>query len=94
MRQIEAWSAATTGIVLDGVPVSAPRIDAAWTAAGQREPATALRAAPREMTDEEITRMRRNTFWLPHVFLPSALAVALGVVLGLLAMVGVLDIPM
>lgn len=94
MRQIEAWSAITSGTVLDGVPASAPRIDAAWTAAGQRDPATALRRTPLEMTDEEITRMRRNTFWLPHVFLPSALAVALGLGLSLLAAAGVLDIPL
>ena len=94
MRQIEAWSAATAGMVVDGIPASAPRIDAAWTAAGRRAPASALRATPREMTDEEIARMRRSTFWLPHVFLPSALAVALGLVLSLLAAAGILDIPL
>jgi len=94
MRQIEAWSAKTAETMIEGVPASAPRIDAAWTAAGGREPATALRESPHEMTDEEITRMRRNTFWLPHVFLPSALAVALGILLSLLAVVGVLDLPM
>ena len=94
MRQIEVWSAKTAGIVIDGTPASAPRIDAAWTAAGQSQPATALQRTPREMTDQEITRMRRNVLWLPHVFLPSAVAVALGLLLSVLAVVGVLDMPL
>lgn len=46
------------------------------------------------MTDVEITRMRRSTLWLPHVFLPSAVAVALGLVLSLLSAVGIMDIPL
>ena len=94
MRQIEAWSAQTDSCLIDGQAASAPRIDAAWTAAGRSEPAKALRETPREMSDEDIMRSRRNTFWLPHVFLPSALAVALGVFLSLLAAAGIVDIPM
>ncbi|MET0789457.1 MAG: hypothetical protein ABWY33_09455 [Cellulomonas sp.] len=94
MRQIEAWSASWSDLRLDGVPVSAPRIDAAWTAAGRRDPAAALAEAPREMTSDEIRRMRRHTAWLPHVFVPSAVAVVVGVVLTLLAAGGALDIPL
>ncbi|WP_456846783.1 hypothetical protein [Cellulomonas sp. P5_C6] len=94
MRQIEAWSASWTDLRLQGVPVSAPRIDAAWTAAGRSDPAAALAEPPREMTSEEIRRMRRHTAWLPHVFVPSAFAVVVGIALTLLAAGGALDIPL
>jgi hypothetical protein len=93
MRQIEAWSARSAEVA-DGEPISAPRIDWAWTAAGRSEPAASLRMAPRAMTDDEIRRMRRNPFWLPHVFLPSAVAVLLGIALAVLAAAGVLDLPL
>lgn len=94
MRQIEAWSASWSDLSLGGVPVSAPRIDAAWAAAGRRDPAAALAEPPREMTSDEIRRMRRQTAWLPHVFVPSAVAVLIGIVLTLLAAGGALDIPL
>lgn len=94
MRQIEAWSAASSVAMIAGLQVSAPRIDWAWTAAGKKDPATALNDVPREMTSVEIQRMRRQTFWLPHVFIPSALAVPVGLALAVLAALGVLDIPL
>ncbi|KQR07421.1 hypothetical protein [Cellulomonas sp. Leaf334] len=94
MRQIEAWSAAWSDLRLGDVPVSAPRIDAAWTAAGRADPAAALAAPPREMDSREIRRMRRQVAWLPHVFMPSAFAVVLGLVLTVLAATGVLDLPL
>ncbi|GEK21229.1 hypothetical protein [Cellulomonas xylanilytica] len=93
MRQIEAWAAAGSEVRLGDVPLSAPRIDAAWTAVGRPDPAVALREPPREMTSDEIRRMRRQVAWLPHVFVPSAFAVVLGLVLTVLAATGVLDIP-
>ncbi|WP_421741790.1 hypothetical protein [Cellulomonas sp.] len=94
MRQIESWSAAMSEARLGGVPVSAPRIDAAWTAAGRHDPAAALSEPPREMTSDEIRRMRRHTAWLPHVFVPSAFAVVLGLVLTVVAAAGGLDVPL
>ncbi|MEZ0449939.1 hypothetical protein [Cellulomonas sp. ICMP 17802] len=93
MRQIEAWSAAAD-LRLGDLPVSAPRIDWAWTAAGRDDPARALAEPPREMTSAEIRRMRRHVAWLPHVFVPSAFAVVLGVLLTVLAAVGTLDVPL
>lgn len=94
MRQIEAWSAAWSDLRLGDVPVSAPRIDAAWTAAGQPDPAGALAEPPREMDSDEIRRLRRQVALLPHVFMPSAFAVVLGLVLTVLAATGVLDVPL
>lgn len=94
MRQIEAWSAAGSDLRLGDVPVSAPRIDAAWTAAGRADPAAALRERPRELTSDEIRRLRRHVALLPHVFVPSAFAVVLGLVLTALAATGVLDVPL
>jgi hypothetical protein len=93
MRQIEAWSAAATGLMIGDQRVSAPRIDWAWTAAGRGDPEAALREMPREMTSDEIRRMRRHVLWLPHVFMPSLLAVAGGVCLVILAAAGALDMP-
>lgn len=95
MRQIEAWSAAAgNDLRIGDVPVSAPRIDAAWTAAGRADPAAALAEPPREMTSDEIRRMRRHVAWLPHVFVPSAFAVVLGLALTVLAATGALDVPL
>ncbi|WP_456786897.1 hypothetical protein [Cellulomonas sp. P5_C5] len=94
MRQIEAWSAVGRDLRLGDLPVSAPRIDAAWTAAGRTDPAAALAEPPREMTSEEIRRMRRHVAWLPHVFVPSAFAVVLGLALTALAATGTLDLPL
>ena len=50
MRQIEAWSAISTDLVIGDQRMSAPRIDWAWTAAGKADPEAALRETPREMT--------------------------------------------
>jgi len=94
MRQIEAWAAASAEFMPGNIQASSPRIDWAWTAAGKKDPASALRELPQEMTNEEIRRMRRQTLWLPHVFIPSALAVLAGLGLAVLAAVGVLDIPL
>ncbi|KQY25462.1 hypothetical protein ASD16_08665 [Cellulomonas sp. Root485] len=94
MRQIEAWSATSSDLRLGAVPVSAPRIDSAWTAAGRDDPATALDEPPREMTSDEIRRLRRHVAWLPHVFVPSAFAVVLGLALTVVAATGSLDIPL
>ena len=94
MRQIEAWAAASSDVRVGDVRVSAPRIDAAWTAAGQDDPAAALGEQPREMTSVEIRRMRRHVAWLPHVFVPSAFAVVIGLALTVVAATGGLDIPL
>ena len=94
MRQIEAWSASSAAVQIAGDSVSAPRLDWAWTAAGRRDPASALREPPREMTSAEIERMRANTMWLPHVMLPSLLAAGAGLVLTVAAAAGWLDIPL
>ena len=62
--------------------------------AGRADPAAALDEPPREMTSDEIRRMRRNVAWLPHVFVPSAFAVVLGLALTVAAAAGGLDIPL
>ena len=94
MRQLEVWSAAATDLLIADQRVSAPRIDWAWTAAGRADPAAALNESPRELTSSEIERMRRQTFWLPHVFLPSLLAAAGGLLLFILAAAGAIDLPL
>jgi hypothetical protein len=38
--------------------------------------------------------MRPHVAWLPHVFVPSAFAVVLGLALTVLAAAGTLDIPL
>jgi len=94
MRQIEAWSATATNLMIGDQRVSAPRIDSAWTAAGRADPEAALRETPREMTSEEIRRMRRHVLWLPHVFMPSLIAVVGGVGLLIAAAAGAFDMPL
>jgi hypothetical protein len=94
MRQLEVWSAASTDLMIGDQHVSAPRIDWAWTAAGRDDPAAALNEVPRELTSNEIRRMRQHTLWLPHVFLPSLLAVVGGLLLFVLAAAGAMDIPL
>jgi hypothetical protein len=46
------------------------------------------------MTSDEIRRLRQHVAWLPHVFVPSAFAVVLGLVLTAVAASGGLDIPL
>ena len=93
MRQIEAWRARTSDVSIDDAVASSPRIDWAWTMAGRPDAAAALRQPPVEMTSAQIVRMRRHVAWLPHVFMPSAIAVVVGLLLAGLVSGGVLDLP-
>ncbi|HEY7044693.1 MAG TPA: hypothetical protein VH419_13575 [Nocardioidaceae bacterium] len=80
MREIEVDTFGLNRLQVDGVDASAPRIDWAWTDAG-RAGHHKSRARPTVLTDGEITRMLHHTFWMPHVCIPHAVAVVVGVAL-------------
>jgi hypothetical protein len=68
--------------------VSAPRIDMYWSYPKGR--LTDWRTdVPWRRTPEEIQRMLGRAFWMPHVLLPHAVAVVLGALLFLAALIGV-----
>lgn len=67
--------------------VSAPRIDVYWSY--PKGKLTDWRTdVPWRRTPEEIQRMLRRAFWMPHVLLPHAVAIVLGSLLFLAALVG------
>ncbi|AGZ40573.1 hypothetical protein [Actinoplanes friuliensis] len=73
MREIEVAAYHLNHQDLDGVSVSSPQVDWSWTEAG--------RGVPQPYAPAEVRRMLSIAPWLPHVFLPHAVAVLLGAVL-------------
>ena len=67
--------------------VSAPRIDVYWSYP-QGDGADWRTNVPWRRTPEEIRRMLRRAFLMPHVFLPHAVAIVLGSLLFLAALAG------
>ncbi|WP_250037934.1 hypothetical protein [Paractinoplanes maris] len=79
MRDIEVAAYHLNHQTVDGVGVSAPLVDWYWgyTGAGpdfRLDP-------PQRRTPEEVRKMLAQAPWMPHVFLPHAVAVLLGIVL-------------
>ena len=66
--------------------VSAPRIDMYWSYP-KRKGTDWRTDVPWRRTPEEIQRMLRLAFWMPHVLLPHAVAIVLGSLLFLAALV-------
>jgi hypothetical protein len=99
MRDIELAAYNINHVTLDivdpeheyGVPLgaqSAPRIDMSWSY--PKGKLTDWRTdVPWRRTPEEIKRMLRRAYWMPHVLLPHAVAVVLGLLLFVGALVGV-----
>ena len=67
--------------------VSAPRIDMYWSFPKGKLPDWRT-DVPWRRTPAELQRMLRRAFWMPHVLLPHAVAIALGALLFVAALFG------
>ena len=98
MRDIELAAYNLNHVTLDAVDpkhefkiplgaVSAPRIDMYWSYPNGKLGDWRTHV-PWRRTPEEIQKMLRRAFWMPHVLLPHAVAIVLGSLLFLAALVG------
>ena len=70
---------------VDGLEVSSPRIDWSWGFRGEPGSEDWRDAEPRRRTPSEIRRTLRSAPWQPHVLLPHAVAVLIGLLLFVLS---------
>ena len=81
MRDLEVAGFHLNQLTLGGLEVSSPRIDWYWGFRGAPGAQDWRDAEPRRRTPEEIRRMLRRAPWMPHVLLPHAVAVLIGLFL-------------
>jgi hypothetical protein len=81
MRDIEVTSFHLNHLTVGGVEVSSPRIDWYWGFRGAPGSDDWRDAEPRRRTAEEIRRTLGSAPWQPHVLLPHAVAVLIGLLL-------------
>jgi hypothetical protein len=81
MRDIEVTSFHLNRLTVDGLEVSSPRIDWSWGFRGEPGSEDLRDAEPRRRTPEELHRTLRGAPWMPHVLLPHAVAVLVGLLL-------------
>ena len=93
MRDIEVTSFHLNHLTVAGLEVSSPRIDWYWGFRGAPGAEDWRATEPRRRTPEEIHRTLRSAPWQPHVLLPHAVAVLIGLLLfiGAVANVSGLD---
>ncbi len=81
MRDLEVTSFHLNHLTVGDIRVSSPRIDWYWGFSGRPGSEDWRAADPRRRTPDEIYRMLRRAPWMPHVLLPHAVAVLIGLLL-------------
>jgi hypothetical protein len=90
MRDLEVTNFHLNHLTVGGLEVSSPRIDWYWGFRGASGSEDRRAAEPQRRTPDEIRRTLRSAPWQPHVLLPHAVAVLIGLLLFLGA---VADVP-
>lgn len=79
MRDIEVAAYELNRVELPGLgAVSAPRIDMTWGFTGRAQDGDWRTDAPERRTAQDVRRMLRRRYVMPHVLLPHLVAVVLG----------------
>ncbi len=89
MRDLEVTSFHLNHLTVGGIEVSSPRIDWYWGFTGRAGSEDWRTAEPQRRTPEAVRRMLRSAPWQPHVLLPHAVAVLVGLLLFLGAVANV-----